>query len=647
MKPSSLLNLIKVIPRWTVLQIDVIICIAAIFLAYLLRFNFELYLINWNDFLLAMFVVVSIKTVFFLITQSFAGIIRYTSVEDAKRIFQALTLSGIVFILINWTYSYYASIHFIPVSILIIDYFVSMVSMAAFRILAKIIYFEMRSQQSYHTSKVNVIVYGAGEAGVITKRTVSQDKDNDLNVVAFLDDNPAKARNRIDGIPIFLNTPDTLERLIRQKKVEILILAIQDISPEKKKEIIDACLAFGVQARTIPPVQKWINGELSLKQIKDVNIDDVLGRDPIRLDKTQIAEDVEGKTVLITGAAGSIGSELIRQIIEFNPKNLLLIDQAESALYDVELELSEMPRKIQFQTCLCDITNAGRMERLFRKYRPDIVFHAAAYKHVPVMEENPTEAVHTNIFGTKTIADLAAKYGTDKFIMISTDKAVNPTSVMGASKRIAEIYIQSLNEELDTLQANGLVAHTRFITTRFGNVLGSNGSVIPRFRKQIAQGGPVTVTHPDITRYFMTIPEACQLVLEASSMGEGGEIFLFDMGKSIKIVDLAKKMIKLSGLTLGKDIQLVFTGLRPGEKLYEELLSDEENTIPTHHPQILIAKVRQYTFTRIQKQFEDLANLLSLHNSEAIILGMKKIVPEYISKNSIYEKLDKPKTTVD
>jgi FlaA1/EpsC-like NDP-sugar epimerase len=325
---------------------------------------------------------------------------------------------------------------------------------------------------------------------------------------------------------------------------------------------------------------------------------------------------------------------------------MILVDQAESALYELELELSGMPYKINFESKLCDITNADRMEKIFRKFKPEIVFHAAAYKHVPVMEDNPAESVLVNILGTKTIADLSAKYNVEKFIMISTDKAVNPTSVMGASKRIAEIYTQSLNNELAVSTKDKLISNTRFITTRFGNVLGSNGSVIPRFKKQIAQGGPVTVTHPEITRFFMTIPEACQLVLEASSIGEGGEIFLFDMGKSIKIVDLAKKMIKLSGLTLGKDIQLIFTGLRPGEKLYEELLSNEENTMPTHHPQILIAKTRSYSFQLIQEQIYDLRKILSLHNNEAIILCMKKIVPEYISKNSIYERLDNPQELV-
>jgi FlaA1/EpsC-like NDP-sugar epimerase len=621
-----------------------IICLVSLFLAFLLRFNFELDFIDLGIFLLTALLVLSVKLVFFLITQSFAGIIKYTSVVDAKRIFLALTYSFLILFLINSIYYYYNQSYFIPFSILIIDYCVSMLAMSAFRILVKIIYFEWKQQQN---ERVNVIIYGAGEAGVITKRTLSQDKDTNLNPVAFLDDDASKVRNTIDGIPIYQNTAENISRIIKQKRVEVLIIAIQEISPEKKKEIIDICLVLGIQVRSIPPVQKWINGELSLKQIKDVNIEDVLGRDPIKLDKTRIKKDIEGKVVMITGAAGSIGSELTHQLIGFSPKKLILIDQAESALYDLELELTEIPFKINFETRLCNITNIERIEKIFRKFRPDIVFHAAAYKHVPVMEDNPTEAILTNVQGTKIVADLSAKYGVEKFIMISTDKAVNPTSVMGASKRIAEIYIQSLNNQLALHSSPHILRYTKFITTRFGNVLGSNGSVIPRFKKQIAQGGPITITHPDITRYFMTIPEACQLVLEASTMGAGGEIFLFDMGKSIKIVDLAKKMIKLSGLTLGKDIQLVFTGLRPGEKLYEELLSNEENTVPTHHPQILIAKVRNYDFSLIQEQIGDLNRLLSLHNNESVIMCMKKIVPEYISQNSVYEKLDNPQATVN
>ncbi len=642
MKYLNLFNLIKVIPRWTVLQLDILLCGIALFLAHLLRFNFEWQEIDASSFLLAAGIVLITKTIFFLLTQSFAGIIRYTSVEDAKRIFLALTYSFGLILLINLGYQLsnpYRQ-YLIPFSIAIIDYFISMLFMGAFRVLIKIIYFEWKNQQS---EKINVVIYGAGEAGVITKKTISQDRDTHLHVVAFLDDDPSKTRNTIDGVPIFANTFENLQKIARTKQAEILIIAIQDITPERKKSIIDQCLTLNIQVRNIPPVHKWINGELSLKQIKDVNIEDVLGRKPIQLDKTRIKKDIEGKVILITGAAGSIGSEIARQVIEFQPEMVLLVDQAESPLYDLELEVRALAPRLNFRPVLCDITNAERMGKLFRKYQPDVVFHAAAYKHVPVMEENPSEAIINNVLGTKIIADLAARYHAEKFVMISTDKAVNPTSVMGASKRIAEIYIQSLNEELDSRQADEIIHHTKFITTRFGNVLGSNGSVIPRFQKQISSGGPITVTHPEITRYFMTIPEACQLVLEAGAMGQGGEIYLFDMGESIRIVDLAKKMIRLSGLTLGKDIQLVFTGLRPGEKLYEELLSNEENTVPTHNPQIMIAKVREYNFDLIQQHLNELNHLLSVQDNDSIIMKMKRVVPEYISNNSTYERLDQIK----
>jgi FlaA1/EpsC-like NDP-sugar epimerase len=422
-----------------------------------------------------------------------------------------------------------------------------------------------------------------------------------------------------------------LDDLLRSNQVFDMIISIQNITPQHKQSIIEKCLSYDVRILNVPPVTSWINGELSLKQIKKIKIEDLLERDPIRLDAELIRTQLTDKTILITGGAGSIGSEIARQIIPFKPKYLVIVDQAESPLYDLELELSERFRWKKFETVLGDIRQGERMERIFKAFKPEVIFHAAAYKHVPVIENNPSEAVLTNVEGTKTIADLAVKYNVEKFVMVSTDKAVNPTSIMGATKRIAEIYCQSLN----------LHGNTRFVTTRFGNVLDSNGSVIPRFKKQIDEGGPVTVTHPEITRYFMTIPEACQLVLEAGAMGKGGEIFIFDMGSSIRIADLAKKMIKLSGLSLGKDIQIVFTGLRPGEKIYEELLADKETTLPTHHKKIMIAKVREYNFEDFDKNILQLIDLFKLQNNEAIVNKMKEMLPEYVSANSMYEKLDK------
>lgn len=637
-------RLVYRLPKYLVLQADMLICLFSVLVAYFLRYNLEgLPDEVWEVFYTSLAVLGSVKFLSFLFFKSYTGIIRYTSVEDAKRIFFSLTASLVVILLVNAGFYYKTNQFLVPLSILIIDYFTSSLFMAGFRVITKILYYEWKTQTS---EKINVIIYGAGESGIITKKTLDQDTGMNYNVVAFVDDNRSKAGGMIDGVNIY-HARKRLEALIRSKNVELVIIAIQKISSERKKKIIDTCLSYGVQVRNVPPVEKWINGELSFKQIKDVKIEDVLGRESITLDSTSVRQEIQGRTVLVTGAAGSIGSELCRQISHFNPRFLVMVDQSESALYDLEMEFNDQNIKCNYDLVLGDIRNMARMRRVFEQYSPDIVFHAAAYKHVPVMEENPMEAVNTNIFGTKNLADLSVRYRVKKFVMVSTDKAVNPTSVMGASKRVAEIYTQSLNRiALDELENN-----TKFITTRFGNVLGSNGSVIPRFKKQIAEGGPVTVTHPEITRFFMTIPEASQLVLEAATMGKGGEIFLFDMGESIKIVDLAKKMIKLSGLTLGKDIQLVYTGLRPGEKLYEELLANEENTMPTHHPKIMIAKVREHEFLKVQEQLTDLSKYFERGEDEKIVIEMKKMVPEYKSKNSVFEKLDqnafrKPVTTV-
>jgi len=410
-----------------------------------------------------------------------------------------------------------------------------------------------------------------------------------------------------------------------------LIISVQKISPARKKNLVDICLHYDTKVLNVPPVTDWINGELSFKQIKKIQIEELLERDAISLTTENIKQQLSNKTILVTGAAGSIGSEIVRQVIQFQPKKIILLDQAESPLYDMEMELKDEYDSLSYEIVIGDIRNIDRMENVFKSFLPQVVFHAAAYKHVPMMENNPSESILTNVLGTKILADLAVKYKVEKFVMVSTDKAVNPTNVMGASKRIAEIYTQSL----------GKIVSTKFITTRFGNVLGSNGSVIPRFRQQIEKGGPVTITHPEITRFFMTIPEACQLVLEAGTTGEGGEIFIFDMGESVKILDLAKKMIKLSGLTLDKDIKITFTGLRPGEKLYEELLANEENTLLTHHKQILVAKVKEYDFEFISNQIQALINCFNQQDNKLIVKQMKQLVPEFKSNNSIYEELDK------
>jgi len=612
-------------PRWIIFFGDLFICLASLMLAYQLRFNFRVPELEIHRWWVAIPALLIFRSVSFLISKIYAGIIRYTSTRDALRIFYTITAGSLAIALGNVVSYYIRDIYLLPFSILIIDYITTVFSMTAFRIMVKALYQELKNPTS---QKQDVIIYGAGESGIITKRALDRDAGSKYRVVAFIDDDKKKSEKTLEGVTIY-NTDD-LDDIIRANNVAQVIISIQKITPQRRQEIIEKFLKYDLKVLSVPPVNNWINGELSFKQIKKVKIEDLLERDSIKLDTEIILQEVTGKTILITGGAGSIGSELIRQIIPFKPKKLIILDQAESPLYDIELEVEEKFGLKNFETVIGDITKEERMRRVFEAFHPQIVFHAAAYKHVPVMENNPSEAILTNIYGTKVLADLSNEFNVEKFVMISTDKAVNPTSIMGATKRIAEIYCQSL----------GKTSTTRYVTTRFGNVLDSSGSVIPRFKKQIETGGPITVTHPDITRFFMTIPEACQLVLEAAAMGKGGEIYIFDMGLSVKIADLAKKMIKLSGLTLGKDIQIVFTGLRPGEKIYEELLNDKEKTLPTHHEKIMIAKVQEYDYKTANKDIIELISLFETQDNEAIVAKMKIIIPEYVSHNSVYEKLD-------
>ncbi|MCK9611844.1 MAG: nucleoside-diphosphate sugar epimerase/dehydratase [Bacteroidales bacterium] len=619
---SSRLNL----PRWLIFLIDLLICAASVVLAYMLRFNFELPEKDANALPKVLIFVVAIRAVSFFIARTYAGIILYTSTKDAVRIVTVTTVGSIIFVLTDLTTFFLINgINFIPYSIIIIDFITTTLALSAFRILVKITYMEMNNPSS---KKTNVLIYGAGESGLISKRSLDRDAGTKYKVLGFIDDDPKKIGLKIEDVPIY--GPDKLEKLLENNAIEHLIISIQNIKPAKKQEIIETCLTYNTKVLNVPPVSKWINGELSFKQIKKINIEDLLERDEIRLDENKVQKELLDRCILVTGAAGSIGSEIVRQLARFSPKQIILIDQAESPLYHLELELNEKFPNVNFEIIICDVNHKVRMRKIMEAFLPQIIYHAAAYKHVPMMENNPVEAVFTNVLGTRIIADLAIEFKTEKFVMVSTDKAVNPTSVMGATKRIAEIYTQSLNSKNST----------RFITTRFGNVLGSNGSVIPLFREQIEKGGPVTITHAEVTRYFMTIPEACQLVLEAGAMGEGGEIYIFDMGKSVKILDLAKKMIKLSRLELGKDIQIKYTGLRPGEKLYEELLNDKENTLPTYHPQIMIARVSESDYKTISNQLDELEKLLYQHDNMQIVKKMKEIVAEFKSQNSVYVKLD-------
>lgn len=611
-------------PRWIVFVLDITICFFSIFLSYLLRFNFNIPAVDLADMPIVIGVIIAVRSISFFIGKTYSGIIRYTSLKDAQKIFAVITLGSLVFVFID-VISYLTKAKFIiPTSIIILDFITSIFFLIASRTLVKVLYYELKNPSR---AKTKVIVYGAGEAGVITLRTLDKDAGTKYKVVAFIDDNRKKKGKKIEGVKIYHT--DELDSLLENMDITFIIISSVHIPASKKQILVEKCLKYNTRVLNVPPIANWINGQLSFKQIKKIRIEELLERDEIVLDKEKILTQLKNKIVLVTGAAGSIGSELVRQIINFSPQKIILLDQAESAIYDLVNELNEF-KKTSFEEVIADITNLTRMENVFQHFKPQIVYHAAAYKHVPLMEMNPSEAIYTNVGGTKIVADLAVKHKVEKFVLVSTDKAVNPTSVMGASKRAAEIYTQALSQ----------TGSTKFIITRFGNVLGSNGSVIPLFKRQIEYGGPITITHPDITRYFMTIPEACQLVLEAGCMGNGGEIYIFDMGESVKIKDLAIKMVRLSGLTLGKDIEIVYTGLRPGEKLYEELLNNSENTLPTHNKQIMIAKINAQNYEKVNPEIIKLINLYQNQDNMKIVQQLKAIVSEYVSNNSIYESLD-------
>lgn len=627
---SSLLD-INNTPRSIVMLMDFIVFIAALTLAYLIRFDFytdsETITKEWGYIKDVLPFVILLKPLVFFLFKIHKGLVRFTSLADVKRIFFALlTYSSIIFVAGLVRYIFVDNRFILPNSIIIVEFLVSLLFMIGFRFTVKVIYFEMNKPKD--AKRKNILIFGAGVSGLITKRTIEKDPNFNSKIVAFLDDNKNLESKRLEGTSIYKT--DNLERLIDKYDVTELIVAIQEPNKAVISSIVEICLEKEVEVKRVPSFKKWINGEFSINQIRKINIDDLLGREPINLNVEGVKNQIKDKVILITGAAGSIGSGITKQVVHYSPKKLILLDQWESGLYDLHIDLIAAGLADNVEIVIGSVRDKDRMENLFDQFKPSIVFHAAAYKHVPLMEGNPSESVLTNVLGTKVIVDLSDHYKAEKMVMISTDKAVNPTNVMGASKRIAEIYAQKINE----------TSQTQFVTTRFGNVLGSNGSVIPLFKKQIDQGGPITVTDVNVTRYFMTIPEACQLVLEASAMGNGGEIFVFDMGEPVKIVDLAKKMIRLSGLEYGKDIDIKISGLRPGEKLYEELLANEENTLPTHHKQILRAQNCPAP-ANIISEIEALIGLFKKQNNEEIVIKMKQIVPEFVSNNSEFTKLDK------
>ncbi len=617
-------------PRWVIILLDLLMSLAALFFAYLIRFDLktdlEVIQTEWNILSKSLWLFVLVKFVVFYSFKIHKGVVRHTSTEDLKRIMFATFLSSLAFAILGYIrYVFFDEYFLFPNSVLLVEFLASSVLIVGSRFLVKLIYHETTKSREI---KDRVLIYGAGISGLITKRTIEKDGRSDQAIIGFIDDDKKLSGNRLEGKTIYHSSK--LEKLIREEGVTKLIIAIQHPDKNNQNIIADFCIENNITVQKVPSTKSWINGEFSLKQISKIDINQLLGRKPIFLDEKRIGSELKGKIILVTGAAGSIGSGMVRQISKYYPAKLILLDQAESPSYDLQNELLSENNNLDFEVVIGDIRNYERMKNVFQTYTPNYVFHAAAYKHVPLMENNPSEALLTNIQGTKNLVDLSLSMDVLKFVMISTDKAVNPTNVMGASKRIAEIYAQNANS----------IGSTKFVTTRFGNVLGSNGSVIPLFQRQIDQGGPITVTDERVTRFFMTIPEACQLVLEAGTMGDGGEIFVFDMGESVKIIDLAKKMIRLSGLELGKDIQIKITGLRPGEKLYEELLAKEENTLATHHPQILKAKIREENDSRIN-DISDLVAMFGDQNNINIVTKMKSIVPEFISNNSTFEKLDK------
>lgn len=617
--------------RWLVLFIDVFIVYFSYIIAKLIKSNFVLTDVEWDHMLERGPILIGFYLASFILFQSYVGIIRQTSLYDAIKLFQSTSVAAFAIFIASTISEKYFSYTFASPIIIIIHFLLSVYFLITARIFFKAIFITLVGYGD--KSKRNVLIYGAGQSGIITLNTLTQDSKSEINVIGFIDDNASKIGKTLAGIKIYA-PEEALNGMLDKRNISDVIISIQNISATRKTEIVNRCLEMNIQVKNVPPISRWINGELSSRQIKAVRIEDLLNRDPIKLNQENIYNELTGKVIMITGAAGSIGSEIARQVVSYKPKMVLFVDQAETPMYELELSIRKRIERYHVLTkfIVADVSDEIAMDRIFDEYRPTKVFHAAAYKHVPLMEANPFESVRVNALGTKNMADLSVKYNATKFVMVSTDKAVNPTNIMGATKRIAEMYIQSLSKRTDI--------KTAFITTRFGNVLGSNGSVIPLFKKQIETGGPVTVTHPEITRYFMTIPEACQLVLEAGSMGNGGEIFIFDMGQSVKIIDVARNMIKLSGLMLGRDIQIEITGLRPGEKLYEELLNDSENTLPTYHPKIKIAKVQEYEREYIEYEFEQLISCCKQGDHLLLVSQIKTMVKEYVSNNSVYESLD-------
>ena len=636
---------IRILPRWLVFLFDLFLVCFCLFLSRMLKLNFDWPRVD-AGLRLMMMVVLVINSVLFYAFKSYAGIIRYTNLEDAQRLVMVNAIASFFYVLLNTFLPVFHYGSFFTLQIVTINFLISTFVIISYRLLVRYCFnfYKSLSQGENKAPKKRAIVYDTTADGQHIQKMLNSLPNGEIQVVAFIDDSFKTGGKQLEGLPIYNTTEASIAKL-RNDGVELLILANKQMSKEKLNALVDTCLTYGIRVQQVPAMRDWLNGKLDTQQLQDINIEDLLEREVIRIHNEAIYTELKGKKILVTGAAGSIGSELVRQLVQYRPSLIILCDKAESPMHEFHLEVQERYKNANVKAYMGDITDRQRMEHLFEVYAPQIVFHAAAYKHVPLMEDNPSVAVINNVLGTKILAELAVQNDVEKFVMVSTDKAVNPTNIMGASKRIAEIFTQSYFKYLTShIDDNKDHPHTtKFVTTRFGNVLGSNGSVIPRFKKQIEKGGPITVTHPEITRFFMTIPEACLLVIEAGVMGQGGEIFVFDMGKSVKIVDLARKVIRLAGKEPDVDIKIVFTGLRPGEKLYEELLCSNENTRPTYHDKIMIADVHQYDFEIVEKKVDKLIKCARQHYTLETVHLMKKLVPEFVSNNVSYEQVNSAK----
>lgn len=623
------------LPRWIILSIDVIIVSVTSAITYMLLDGMGLTYIIKSYIVFGIVTYLCVNIFFFRILRIYSGIIRHSSFIDAIKIFFSQIASLSVFLVINFILLLLGHGKIFLNTGLFINFVLSFCALFSYRIMVKQI-FERYISENKNTVLIRAMIYGSGTNAIAIARALKAEIPTRFKVVAFIDKDSQNSSKRILNLPIFSQNRK-LPVLMRSKGAQALIIADKNLTKEEKLNIIDDCLEYSYKVYTVPIIKDWEDEKEISTKVKTFEIQDLLERKPIVLNNNAISGQIQGKSILITGAAGSIGSEIVQQVIGFNPKRLIILDQAETPLHHLSIEIEKMNLNVEIHSIIADIRNKAVVENVFKKFDINVVFHAAAYKHVPLMEENPAQAIFANVLGTQNLADLSAKYRIDRFVMVSTDKAVNPSNVMGASKRIAEKYVQSLHFQLQKNDPNN---HTKYITTRFGNVLGSNGSVVPLFTKQIAQGGPLTITHPDIIRYFMTIPEACQLVLEAGAMGNGGEIFIFDMGKPVKIIDLAHKMIRLAGFVPNKEIKIEIVGLRPGEKLYEELLNNSAKTLATHHEKIMIAQELCDDYYYVKESIEKLVSEAHTHNNDNIVSQMKRLVPEFVSMNSTFQSLD-------